>query len=140
MKAYNTLKIAVIPLAILIFLSVMLVFVEGGSAGRVGRVHHSTTVVRTGPAATGSVHRHHHQSHKHRYEARKDFREDVQRDRRRWRIGTSLTAAAFRNLGCRSEIIVIGNVTYYRCGGGWYRRAYTAGTVTYIVVEVPAGY
>lgn len=132
-------KIVLVLLLFLPLLTVNLSVVENCSARAVVRGHHVTSVVRTGPAASGSVHKHHHR-HKRRYEERKDFRDDVRRDRRRWRVGTSLTAAAFRNLSCRSEVIVIGHVTYYRCGGSWYRRVYTAGTVTYIVVEVPAGY
>lgn len=127
-------------LVFLVFLSTTSVFVSDGWARPVARGHHSKTIVRTGPAASGSVHRHHQSRNKRRYEQRKDFRDDVRRDRWRWRVGTSLTAAAFRNMSCRSEVIVIGNVTYYRCGTGWYRRAYSGGTVTYIVVEAPASY
>ena len=94
--------------------------------------------VARGPAAGGSVSHHKHQ--KKRYEERKDFRDDVRRDRRRWRIGTTIAAATFRSLSCRSEIIVIDGFTFYRCSSGWYRRCYSGGSVTYIVVNTPAGY
>ncbi len=75
-----------------------------------------------------------------RYDDRRDFREDVYRDRRRMRVGAVLTTSTFRALSCRTEVIIVGNVTYYRCGSGWYSRAYHGGSVTYVVVTAPAGY
>jgi hypothetical protein len=113
----------------------------GGAAG----------ISRSGPAASGSVRGNRGDARRDvrddrrdfrrdRYDDRRDFREDVYRDRRRVRAARAISASAFRNLSCRSEIIVVGNVTYYRCGGGWYQRAYHGGSVTYVIVTAPAGY
>ena len=41
---------------------------------------------------------------------------------------------------CASTTIIVGNVTYYSCGPTWYRRTYTGGSTTYIVVGAPAGH
>lgn len=71
---------------------------------------------------------------------RRDFREDVYRDRSRVRAARAISATAFRNLSCRSEIIVVGNVTYYRCGSNWFQKAYHEGSVTYVIVTTPSGY
>jgi hypothetical protein len=71
---------------------------------------------------------------------RRDFRDDVRDDRRRWRVGSVLTVSAFRALTCTTETIIVGNVTYYRCGTTWYSKAHQGGNVTYIVVTAPAGY
>lgn len=75
---------------------------------------------------------------------RRDFREDVyddrRRDRRRWRVGSTLTAATFRNLNCNSRIVTINGVRHYHCGSTWYQRAYHGGSVTYVIVKTPAGY
>ena len=83
-------------------------------------------------------------------DTRRDVRDelrDVQRDHREWhedrwkrRTGAALTRAAFRSLSCTSNIIIVSGVTYYRCGGTWYRRAQQSGDVVYIVVTQPAGY
>jgi hypothetical protein len=35
---------------------------------------------------------------------------------------------------------VVNGVTYYSCGPTWYKRGYSGGSVTYIVVNAPAGY
>lgn len=119
-------------------------------------------ISRSGPAASGSVrgnrsdtrrdvrqerrdtrrdiHDDRRDFRRERYDDRRDFREDVYRDRRRVRTARAISATAFRNLSCRAEIIVVGNVTYYRCGGGWYQKAYHGGSVTYVIVNAPQGY
>jgi hypothetical protein len=78
---------------------------------------------------------------------RRDYVDDVRDDRRDWyddryrrRVGVSLTFTAFRSLSCTSTLIVVGGVTYYRCGSDWYSRAYHGGNVTYVIVTAPAGY
>lgn len=71
---------------------------------------------------------------------RRDYRDDVRDDRRRWRVGSVLTVSVFKALTCNTETIVVGNVTYYRCGTTWYSRAHQGGSVTYVVVAAPAGY
>jgi len=58
-------------------------------------------------------------------------------DRRRWAIGTAVTASAFRSLSCASSTVVVNGVTYYNCDNTWYNRAYRGGNVTYIVVNAP---
>jgi hypothetical protein len=70
----------------------------------------------------------------------RDDRRDWYDDRYRRRVGVSLTYATFRSLSCTSTTVIVGGVTYYRCGADWYSRAYTGGNVTYIVVTAPAGH
>jgi cysteinyl-tRNA synthetase len=55
-------------------------------------------------------------------------------------VGSVLTVSVFKALTCNTETIVVGNVTYYRCGTTWYSRAHQGGSVTYVVVAAPAGY
>ena len=76
-----------------------------------------------------------------------DHADDVRDDRRDWvddrhrrRVGASLTYSAFRSLSCVSTTVIVNGVTYYRCGTGWYSRAYHGGDVTYIIVTAPAGH
>ena len=82
-----------------------------------------------------------------RYDDRSEFRDDAYddrkefyQDRRRLVVGASLTAAAFGALSCASQTVVVNGISYYGCGGTWYNRAYSGGSVTYVVVETPAGY
>ncbi len=75
-----------------------------------------------------------------RHDVRSEIREfnEWHEDRWRFRVGMSLTMAAFRALSCASSAIVVDGVTYYHCGPTWYSRAYTDGNVTYVVVNPPA--
>jgi gas vesicle protein len=74
-------------------------------------------------------------------EAHEDRREEI-RDEHwdHWRqhedLGTVYTEWDFSDEDCEASIVVDG-VTYYGCDGVWYRRAYSGGTVTYVVVEGP---
>ena len=80
---------------------------------------------------------------------RQEFRQDVYgeyqernewyEDRWKYAVGASLTAATFRTLTCASRTVVVNGVTYYNCGPTWYSRAYTGGSVTYVVVTAPSG-
>jgi hypothetical protein len=89
-----------------------------------------------------------------RMDDRQDFRQDAYRDHSEWHhdrhefyedrwkyaVGASLTAATFRSLTCASRTVVVNGVSYYNCGPTWYNRAYSGGSVTYVVVNTPAGY
>ena len=82
-----------------------------------------------------------------RYQDRREYRDDYYDDRREWvedrqrlRVGAYLTASAFGAMSCSPTIVVVGGIQYSQCGGGWYQRAYRGGSVTYIVVNAPAGY
>jgi hypothetical protein len=55
-------------------------------------------------------------------------------------VGTAITASAYATLPCTSTTVVVGGVTYYRCGSTWYNQAYSGSGVTYVVVNPPAGY
>ena len=55
-------------------------------------------------------------------------------------MGSRLAAATFAALTCTPTVIVVGNIHYHSCAGGWYRRYYESGEVTYVVVTAPAGY
>ncbi len=81
---------------------------------------------------------------KERYEHRRDYRKERHEwyeDRwKRRTIGGALTIAAFSSLSCRTTTVVVGGVTYYRCGNDWYQRAYRSSEVVYIVVQAPSGY
>jgi hypothetical protein len=51
-----------------------------------------------------------------------------------------MTASAWAAQSCIPTTVVVGSATYYQCGTGWYTRAYSGGSVTYVVVNAPAGY
>ena len=75
---------------------------------------------------------------------RKEYAEMV-RDERKWdrdryRVGYVMTASSFRTLSCSSTPIYVNGVSYYQCGSSWYNRAYSGGSVTYVVVNAPTGY
>ena len=55
-------------------------------------------------------------------------------------VGTAITASAFSAQTCTPTTVVVGNVSYYSCGGTWYTRQYSGGNVTYVVVNAPPGY
>ena len=57
---------------------------------------------------------------------------------RRYReeLGTTYSSDYFDDDDCEAEVVVDG-ITYYNCDGVWYRRAYSGGTVNYVVVEGP---
>jgi hypothetical protein len=61
-------------------------------------------------------------------------------DRWKYAVGASLTMAVFSSLTCTTTIVVVSGMTYYNCGPTWYNRAYSGGSVTYVVVGTPAGY
>lgn len=82
------------------------------------------------------------QAHEDLREARENAREDI-RDERwdHWHdhdnLGTVYTEYDFSYDDCEASI-VRDEVTYYSCDGVWYKRAYSGGTVTYVVVDRPA--
>jgi hypothetical protein len=51
-----------------------------------------------------------------------------------------MTPTQFYELPCSPTAVVVGGVTYYRCGDGWYSRGYSSGDVAYIAVDPPPGY
>jgi hypothetical protein len=89
-----------------------------------------------------------------RLDDRQDFRQDAYGDHREWHqdrhefyddrwkyaVGATVTAATFRALTCASRTVVVNGVSYYNCGPTWYNRAYSGGSVTYVVVNTPPGY
>lgn len=84
---------------------------------------------------------------KQRLENRQDNRNEYYDDRNEfyddWRyygVGTSITVVTFNSLSCTTTSTRVGGVTYYDCGGTWYNRTYSGGTVNYIVVDAPAGH
>jgi len=93
-----------------------------------------------------------------RQDDRMDYREDAREDWQdyyddrywdHWRggsgfaagvaIGTAISAASFSSLSC-SKTVTLAGATYYNCGTSWYKRAYSGGSVTYVVVNPPPGY
>ncbi len=73
---------------------------------------------------------------------RREWAEDRYRGRRTARIvvGTTLTVASWNALTCNRTIVKVGNITYYSCDGAWYQPYYQGSSVTYVVVNAPAGY
>jgi hypothetical protein len=52
-----------------------------------------------------------------------------------------VSASQWGSLGCTPETVIVGGVTFYRCGPNWYERVFEgSGDVTYIVVNPPPGY
>ena len=82
------------------------------------------------------------ESHARLREAREDAREKIRNEHwDHWYdqddLGTVYTEYDFNDDDCEASIVVDG-ITYYSCDGAWYKRAYSGGTVTYVVVERPA--
>lgn len=72
-----------------------------------------------------------------RQEDRRKEMRDEYRDRRRYEeLGTTYTSDYWDDDYCETEVVVDG-VTYFGCDGVWYKRAYSGGSVTYVVVEGP---
>ena len=74
-------------------------------------------------------------------ERRREEIHDEHRDEYRYRryreeLGTTYSSDYWDDDYCEAEVVVDG-VTYYECEGNWYRRAYSGGEVTYVVVEGP---
>jgi len=74
-------------------------------------------------------------------------RRDVRRDHHDWyddrwkrRAVGALTITAFAALGCQRTTVIVNGVAYTLCGGSWYSPAYSGGSVTYVIVNPPAGY
>jgi hypothetical protein len=40
---------------------------------------------------------------------------------------------------CTRTVVVVGNVTYYRCDSLWYNQVYYEGAVSYVEISAPAG-
>ncbi len=102
-------------------------------------------VSRSGPASHGSARHHnrHHDRARKRGAVRRENRSERREyweDRRRRRIGATLTVATFRALSCQPTTIIVDGVAFYSCGGGWYNRRVYSGAVTYVIVTAPAGY
>jgi hypothetical protein len=77
-----------------------------------------------------------HDSRRDVRDDRRDFREDrVRRHRAR-----HITYAVFRNLNCRTTVIVYSGISYYSCGSSYYERVYQGGSVVYVIVTPPPGY
>jgi hypothetical protein len=66
-----------------------------------------------------------------------DDRNEFYDDWRHYSYGTSITVVRFDSLSCTTTSSSVGGVTYYECGGVWYNRTYTGGSVNYIVVNAP---
>ena len=82
------------------------------------------------------------EAHEDLREAREDASEKVRNEHwDRWHdhddLGTVYTDYVFSDEDCEASIVVDG-ITYYSCDGAWYKRAYSGGTVTYVLVERPA--
>ena len=74
-----------------------------------------------------------------RREEREEYWDHWEDRRYRRAVGTVYTTSDFYEDDCEATLIV-DNVTYYSCDGVWYQRAYSGGTVTYVVVDGPRGY
>jgi hypothetical protein len=55
-------------------------------------------------------------------------------------VGTTITVVTYDSLSCTPTSSMVGGVTYYSCGGTWYSRVYSGGSVNYLVVDPPAGH
>ena len=79
-----------------------------------------------------------------RHERREEVREEIRDDhwdyyhhrRHRIVVGTVYEASDFSSDYCEATVVV-DNVNYYQCEGTWYKRAYSGGSVTYVVVDGP---
>lgn len=118
-----------------------------GSVIRPGRPGRPGAIIRP-----GGVQHHHYYDRWDRRDRWEERRDDWRRWRRRAAVGAGIAAGALAigaivsasqwgSLGCTPETIVVGGVTFYRCGSNWYERVFEgSGNVTYIVVNPPAGY
>jgi len=79
-----------------------------------------------------------------RHERRKEIREEIHEEhwdryhhrRHRIAVGTVYVASDFSSEYCEATVVV-DNVTYYQCENIWYKRAYSGGSVAYVVVDRP---
>lgn len=71
-----------------------------------------------------------------REKIRDEHRDEYRYRRYREELGTTYSSDYWDDDYCEAEVVVDG-VTYYECEGNWYRRAYSGGEVTYVVVEGP---
>jgi hypothetical protein len=76
---------------------------------------------------------------------RKDRRDEVREYHEYWRdphiyVGYVVPSSAFYSYSCTRTTIVSSGVTYTQCGDYWYQRRYAGGSVTYVVVDAPAGH
>jgi hypothetical protein len=69
-----------------------------------------------------------------------DDRNEFYRDYGYYGVGTSITVVSFNSLSCTPTTTTISGTTYYDCGGTWYNRTYSGGTVNYVVVNAPPGH
>ena len=80
-----------------------------------------------------------------RHERREEIREEVHEEhwdhyhhrRHLVVVGTVYASSDFSTGYCEATVVV-DNVTYYQCEEVWYKRAYSGGNVTYVVVDGPA--
>ncbi len=52
-------------------------------------------------------------------------------------VGAAMSASAWRAQSCTPTAVLVSGVTYYQCGGTWYTRSYSGGSVTYVVTSNP---
>ena len=69
-----------------------------------------------------------------------DDRREFYEDWRYYSVGTSITVFNFNSLSCTSTTTTVDGTTYYDCGGIWYNRVYSGGSINYVVVNAPAGH
>lgn len=103
---------------------------------RVSRPHQPAVI----PPPTEEIQEKHENLDK-RNAVRDEKHRDEHWDRWRYRrhreeLGTTYTSDYFDDDDCEVEV-VRDEITYYECDGVWYQRAYSGGTVNYVVVEGP---
>jgi hypothetical protein len=71
-----------------------------------------------------------------REEIRDEYWDDYHYHRHRVAVGTVYTYSDFSPEYCEASVVMSG-VTYDQCDGVWYKRAYSGGVVTWVVVDGP---
>jgi hypothetical protein len=61
-------------------------------------------------------------------------------DRYDYAVGVALSSSRFHSQTCTVTTVSVEGTTYYQCSSTWYNRTYSGGSVTYTVVNAPAGH
>ena len=78
-------------------------------------------------------------------ERRDNVREEYHEHQEYWHnqniyVGMVVYPSTFNSYSCTRTTVVESGVTYTQCGTYWYQRRYVGGSISYIVVDAPAGH
>ena len=75
-----------------------------------------------------------------RVDDRRYTNDEYYEDRYDYAVGVAVSSSHFHSQTCTVTTVAVQGTTYYQCSNTWYNRTYTGGSVTYTVVNAPAGH